>query len=251
VIAGLLTACSDSDDEDATPTVSAGGTTTVTTTTTSSASTTSVTSSTSTTTTAAEGPEAPSDVTLSGALPDLNTPVPPGEGEMGRLTIAWTDNSDNEDGFRVYQECDGTQSVLLEVEADETSYGPFQTCRPGRVGVAAYNTDGESEIVWATPAASTEPAAPSDVALDGALPDLNTPVPPGQGELGRLTISWTDNSDDEEGFRVYQECDGAQSVLLEVTADETSYGPFQTCRPGRVGVAAYNAQGESEIVWVP
>ncbi len=97
-----------------------------------------------------QGPEAPGDVTLSGALPDLNTPVPPGEGEQGRLTIEWTDNSDDEDGFRVYQECDGSESVLLEVGADETSYGPFQTCRPGRVGVAAFNASGESEIAWAS-----------------------------------------------------------------------------------------------------
>ena len=41
------------------------------------------------------------------------------------------------------------RSEPLEVEADETSYGPFQTCRPGRVGVAAYNAEGESEIAWA------------------------------------------------------------------------------------------------------
>ena len=95
------------------------------------------------------GPDAPSDVSLSGPLPDLDTPVPPGGGEQGRLTVEWTDNSDDEDGFRVYQDCDGDESVLLEVEADATSYGPFQTCRPGRVGVVAYNAEGESEIAWA------------------------------------------------------------------------------------------------------
>ena len=30
------------------------------------------------------------------------------------------------------------------------SRNPFQTCRPGRVGVAAYNESGESEIAWAS-----------------------------------------------------------------------------------------------------
>jgi hypothetical protein len=145
---GLLTACTDSDDEDAPPTASAGGTTTVTTAA-SGTTTTATNSETGSTSTAGDAPDAPSDVTLSGALPDLNTPVRPGGGELGRLTVSWTDNSDDEDGFRVYQECDGAQSVLLEVPADETSYGPFQTCRPGRVGVAAYNAEGESEIAWA------------------------------------------------------------------------------------------------------
>ncbi len=204
----------------------------------------------------ASAPAAPTDVQLSGALPDLNTPVPPGQGELGRLTVSWTDNSQNETGFRVYQECEGTVTPLLEVPADETQYGPFQTCRPGRVGVAAYNADGVSEITWAGPApaatatpSASAPAAPTDVQLSGALPDLNTPVPPGQGELGRLTVSWTDNSQNETGFRVYQECEGTVTPLLEVPADETQYGPFQTCRPGRVGVAAYNADGVSEITW--
>jgi hypothetical protein len=84
-------------------------------------------------------------------LPDLNTPVPPGQGEAGRLTAHWADNSDNETGFRIYNECAGAVTTLLEVGADEDQYGPFQSCRPGRVGVAAFNDAGESDIVWATP----------------------------------------------------------------------------------------------------
>ena len=154
VLAGTAACGGDSDDEALTPTASVG-VATVTATATSEGG-----AATATSTEAApdetatpstgDGLEAPSDVTLSGALPDLNTPVPPGQGEQGRLTIEWTDNSDSEDGFRLYQECGGAQSVLLEVAADETSYGPFQTCRPGRVGVAAYNESGESEIAWAS-----------------------------------------------------------------------------------------------------
>jgi hypothetical protein len=76
-----------------------------------------------------------------------------------------------------------------------------------------------------------------------------TPVPPGQGELGRVTLSWTDNSADESGFRVYQECDFVVSPLLEVGADEAWYGPLQACRPGRIGVAAFNSEEESAIAW--
>jgi hypothetical protein len=141
--------------------------------------------------------------------------------------------------------------VACEDEVDEPE--------PATGGEPAATATAESEDPTATPSvASPEqtpltpeggPEAPGKVSLTGPLPDLNTPVPPGGGELGRLTISWTDNSEDEQGFRVYQECDGDESVLLEVPRDETSYGPVQTCRPGRVGVAAYNAEGESEIVW--
>jgi hypothetical protein len=96
-------------------------------------------------------PAAPSDATLTGELPDLNTPVPPGQGEAGRLTVHWTDNSDNETGFRIYNDCNGTVSALLDVPANEEQYGPLQSCRPGRVGVAAFNDIGESDVVWAVP----------------------------------------------------------------------------------------------------
>lgn len=95
------------------------------------------------------------------------------------------------------------------------------------------------------------PAAPSSVEIEGALPDLRTPVPEGQGELGRYTVSWQDNSGDEDGFRIYQDCDGEAAQLAAVAANETSLGPLQSCRPGRVGVAAFNGEGESAIAWSP
>lgn len=103
------------------------------------------------TSTPAEGaPAPPSSVTVSGRIPDLNEPVPPGEGEAGRITVEWVDESDDEDGFRIYsEECEQPLAILVEVPADETMHGPLNPCRPARVGVAAFNADGESEIVWA------------------------------------------------------------------------------------------------------
>ena len=99
--------------------------------------------------------------------------------------------------------------------------------------------------------AAAGPAAPGNVSISGALPNLQTPVPAGQGELGRITVSWQDNSNDETGFRIYQSCAGVESPLLEVAANTTSHGPIQSCRPGRVGVAAFNASGASPIVFAP
>ena len=55
----------------------------------------------------------------------------------------------------------------------------------------------------------------------------------------------------ENGFRIYQDCNGTVTQLLDVGTNETSYGPLQVCRPGRVGVAAYNGYGESMVLWSP
>jgi hypothetical protein len=91
-----------------------------------------------------------SSVTLEGALPDLATLVPPGEGERGRVTVRWT-YAGNATGFRIYLvDCDGTVRRAAEAGASEHSFGPLQPCRPsGNVGVAAVSLGSESTIVWA------------------------------------------------------------------------------------------------------
>jgi hypothetical protein len=98
---------------------------------------------------------APTAVTLSGELPDLTETVPEGSGELGRVTIEWTypaETLPDIEGFRIYlRDCDGTETVALEVAPTETSHGPLQACRPdGAVGVSAFTADLESDIVWTT-----------------------------------------------------------------------------------------------------
>ena len=100
---------------------------------------------------AGAGPPSATNVSLTGALPDTNATVPPGEGEAGRVTVHWEYGDDDVSGFRVYQrECEGTVvAEPIEVEAEERQYGPLQPCRPGGdIGVSAVDDSGESEIVW-------------------------------------------------------------------------------------------------------
>lgn len=93
---------------------------------------------------------APTNVRLTGRLPNLTATVPAGEGEAGRVTIEW-DAPTGPAAFRVYmQDCAGTVARALEVTSTERRYGPLQPCRPGgKVGVAAFTSAGESAIVWA------------------------------------------------------------------------------------------------------
>ena len=96
------------------------------------------------------GPPAPTNVRLTGSLPDLMTTVPAGEGERGRVTVMW-DSVAAVTGFRVYQrDCGGVLTgTPIEVPGGERQYGPLQPCRPGgNVGVSALNSTGESVITW-------------------------------------------------------------------------------------------------------
>lgn len=96
------------------------------------------------------GPPAPTNVRLTGALPDLTTVVPVGEAEQGRVTVLW-DSSAAVTGFRVYQrDCSGVPTgTPIVVAAADRQYGPLQPCRPGgNVGVAAVSAAGESPTTW-------------------------------------------------------------------------------------------------------
>jgi len=88
-------------------------------------------------------------VRLEGRLPDLNTPVPPGEAEAGRLTVLWEGGA-GASGFRVYLKgCDGTIQPPIEVPASDHRFGPVHACRPtGNIGVAAVYPSGASAISW-------------------------------------------------------------------------------------------------------
>ena len=113
---------------------------------------------------------------------------------------------------------------------------------------ASPSPTGPSPAGTGTPAAL---AAPTNVRLQGRLPDLSTPVPLGEAESGRVTVLW-DGGAVATGFRVYlKECDGTQRPPIELPPTDRQLGPLQPCRPsGNVGVAAVYARGESSISWV-
>ncbi|MBI2846075.1 MAG: hypothetical protein HYX86_05970 [Chloroflexi bacterium] len=102
-------------------------------------------------------------------------------------------------------------------------------------------------------AAGQTPLSPSEVFVSGPFgqpPLLDEDPPEGEGELGRLLLEWQDNSNNEDGFRIYlQDCSGVVQAIEDLPADTTVYGPLNACRPLRLGVAAFSAWGESEIVW--
>ena len=96
------------------------------------------------------GPPAPTNVRLTGALPDTSVLVPAGQGELGRVTVMW-DSSAVVTGFRIYQrDCSGVPTgTPIEVTAADRQFGPLQPCRPGgNIGVAAVSGAGESPITW-------------------------------------------------------------------------------------------------------
>ena len=119
-----------------------------------------------------------------------------------QINLAWTDNADNEDGFQI-ERCTGPSCANFTQIA---TVGPNVTTYPNTgltastsysYRVRAYNTAGSSAYSNTAPAttAPTLPAAPTSLTALAVSPS-------------QINLSWTDNSNNEDGFQI-ERCQGA------------------------------------------
>jgi len=159
-----------------------------------------------------------------------------------QINLSWTDNSDNEDGFKVERSLDGsTWTQIATVGANVTTYqNTGLSCSTiYYYRVSAYNAGGDSDYsntAYATTygCAPTPPTAPSDLSATAA-------------SASQINLSWTDNSGDEDGFRV-ERWDGSSWVeIATVGVDSTAYQDANlACNTTYYyRVRAYNAGGNS------
>lgn len=132
------------------------------------------------------------------------------------VELAWTDDISNESGYRVYRDTsagvDRTQAnQVADLSANTESYTDTSLTDSTEYYyvVEAYNVDetaASSEV-----AATTDPAAPSDTTLDTTT-------------SREITVSWTDNSTNEDGYRVYRsQSDGGYTEVADLATDTTTY----------------------------
>ncbi|MFW5951180.1 MAG: fibronectin type III domain-containing protein, partial [Gemmatimonadota bacterium] len=146
-------------------------------------------------------PSAPSDLSVTSVT-------------TSQIELGWSDNSTTETRFEVERSTDdGEFDALTPAGADATTYtdGAVAEDTEYAYRVRACNDGGCS--AWAGPAATTTPPT--------AASDLTATAPSDT----EITLSWTDNSDTETGFRVERSPDGA-GTFAEVTTtgpDVTDY----------------------------
>jgi YD repeat-containing protein len=149
--------------------------------------------------------------------PNAPSGLSAGAASASQINLAWTDNSNNESGFRIERSPNGSSwSEIATVGANATSYpNTGLTCGTTYYyRVRAYNGVGNSNygntVSATTSACPTLPAAPSNlVAADGGS--------------GTIYLTWTDNSNNEDGFKIEQSSDG-----LYDWAEVDSTGPNVT-----------------------
>jgi len=156
------------------------------------------------------------------------------------IDLAWTDNSDNEDGFRI-ERCSGAGCTnffeIATVGANVTTYHNTSLLAATSYSyrVRAYNGAGTSAYSNVATATNFVPTQPTNLTA--------TTV-----SASQIDLAWTDNATNEDGFRI-ERCAGAGcAVFTEIAtvgANVTTYQntglAFNTSYTYRV--RAYNGAG--------
>jgi C1A family cysteine protease/predicted secreted protein len=160
-----------------------------------------------------------------------------------QINLAWTDNSNNETGFKVERSADGSSWTVVTstLAANTTSYSDTGLYCGTRYyyRVKATNTAGDSSTSntanTLTSACSGPPAAPTNL--------QTTP------SSRRVALSWVDNSTNESGFKIERSPDGTSDWKQIGTslANVTTYNDSSvSCASAYYyRVKATNAAGDS------
>ena len=134
------------------------------------------------------------------------------------VALSWTDNADNEDHFVVERkEAGGTYSVIATLDPDTTAYTDssataettyyYRVKATNSIGDSSYSNEANVNV----PVCGTAPDAPGDLTATAV-------------SSSEIDLSWTDNSDNEDGFKIERKISGGTySVIASVGANIVSY----------------------------
>jgi Calcineurin-like phosphoesterase/Fibronectin type III domain len=160
-----------------------------------------------------------------------------------QINLTWTDNSNNEDGFKLYRSTDGVNfSTTATLGPNVTSYS--NTGRSASTTyyyrVKAINAQGNSAYSNIAGATTFAPATVNPSAPD----DLTATAVSGT----QINLTWSDNSNNEDGFKLYRSTDGVNFTQISKPAANVTAYADTSCVPATTyyyRIRAYNAKGNS------
>ncbi|HSA94392.1 MAG TPA: fibronectin type III domain-containing protein [Terriglobales bacterium] len=178
-----------------------------------------------------------------------------------QINLTWTDNSDNEDGFRL-ERCTGTAafcdgnpgnfSQIVELPANSNAYNDtgLSDSTTFAYRVRAFNGAGNSG--YSSTADATTQAPPPPPPAPPAAPSNLSAVAGSAGNSRFVDLTWTDNSSDESNF-VLERCQTNKrgvcnfAVIATPVAGATAYTDNSVSRRKtyRYRIKASNAAGDS------
>lgn len=187
---------------------------------------------------------------ISFTTPPVTVPVPLAPSDLvatavskNQINLSWSDKSDNEEGFKIERSPDGTNWVeIAVVGAGITSFQNtgLSAATEYFYRVRAFNPGGHS--------AFSNPANAATFA-DIPVPEAPTGLAADAESTSQITINWTDNSSNEEGFIIERSLDSISWDVRD-TVETNIYSYLDiNLEPGTAyfyKVRAYNAGGNSD-----
>ncbi|MBN2272722.1 MAG: fibronectin type III domain-containing protein [Bacteroidales bacterium] len=175
-------------------------------------------------------PDAPANLTASGQT-------------KTSVTLKWTDNANNEQGFIIYRSLSssGNFTEIANVAAGIVTYTDTLLLHSTAYyyKICAYNIDGNSsftQVLEASTLALQPPSAPSALTATGETKST-------------VNLAWTDNSDNEQGFILYRSL-SAEDQFTEIAIIDDNITSFtdDSLQPSTAyyySLKAYNQDGHS------
>ncbi|HXE89395.1 MAG TPA: fibronectin type III domain-containing protein [Terriglobales bacterium] len=177
-----------------------------------------------------------------------------------QIDLAWTDNSDNEDGFRV-ERCTGTAafcdaspgnfSQIVQLPANSNAYSDtgLSASTTFAYRVRAFNGAGDSGYSNTAEASTQAPPPPPS---PPAAPSGLSAVAGSSGNSRFVNLSWTDNSNNEDNFTL-ERCQVNKNgvcnftVIATLAVNSTAYTDNGVSRRKayRYRIKARNSVGDS------
>ena len=157
------------------------------------------------------------------------------------VTLTWSDNTDEETGYRIERKLgSGSYVTIVNVGNNVTSFTDYTvvplssyTYRVAGIRFSQLTTySNESSVI--TPALEP-PFSPSGLTIDGQGSDY-------------VLLSWTDRSQDENGFRLERKTgEGGFELLADLEPETTDYADNQVSELGSYTyrILSYNEAGNS------
>ncbi|MCF7890706.1 fibronectin type III domain-containing protein [Candidatus Bipolaricaulota bacterium] len=149
-----------------------------------------------------------------------------------KIRLSWEDNSDNEDGFRIYR--NGNEVATVGANVTEFTDTGLQGNMKYTYRVSSYNEGGESGL-----SNGLSVSTPVQVSkMPGSLSsEILSPT--------EIRLTWVDNSDNENGFRVYR--NGKRIADLSPNTTEYVDTGLRENTSYTYRVSSYNQAGESSF----
>jgi len=159
------------------------------------------------------------------------------------IVITFEDNSDNEDGFKIERKIEGGSYSVIKTLSKNTTNFTDNSVSPNTkyyYRVFAFNAFGNSsmsnEFIIEVPPCGIKPNAPTNLFGEAI-------------SKSEITLSWKDNSDNEDGFILERkEEGGAYSPITTIQKDTNKYSD-KNLLPDRVyyyRIKSFNSYGESD-----